>query len=100
MLMILHLVSVQVLEANLMKGGVELLETRPDQLTRNDIGGEQVLVEQALSDMLLVAVSFLVLTFNELWSAPLLCHCTSFVPKPQAVTMSQRGASNESKRRQ
>ncbi|XP_019934718.2 protein arginine N-methyltransferase 7 [Paralichthys olivaceus] len=34
----------QVLEANLMKGGVELLEMRPDQLTRNDIGGEQISV--------------------------------------------------------
>ena len=57
----------------------------PDQLTRNDIGGEQVLVEQASSEMMFVAGSFLVLTFNELWSASLLCHCTSFVPKPQAA---------------
>uniref|UniRef100_A0A8D2ZLX3 Protein arginine N-methyltransferase n=1 Tax=Scophthalmus maximus TaxID=52904 RepID=A0A8D2ZLX3_SCOMX len=34
----------QVLEANLIRGGVELLEMRPDQLTRNDIGGEQISV--------------------------------------------------------
>ncbi|KAG7231046.1 hypothetical protein INR49_025076 [Caranx melampygus] len=33
-----------VLEANLMKRGVELLEMRPDQLTSNDLGGEQISV--------------------------------------------------------
>lgn len=34
----------QVLEANSMKGGVELLETRPDQLTSSDLGGQQISV--------------------------------------------------------
>uniref|UniRef100_A0A3Q1CBD5 Protein arginine N-methyltransferase n=1 Tax=Amphiprion ocellaris TaxID=80972 RepID=A0A3Q1CBD5_AMPOC len=34
----------QVLEANSMKGGVELLEIRPDQLTSNDLGGQQISV--------------------------------------------------------
>ncbi|GAA6221228.1 protein arginine N-methyltransferase 7 [Lates japonicus] len=34
----------QVMEANLMKEGVELLEMRPDQLTSNDLGGEQISV--------------------------------------------------------
>lgn len=33
----------QMLEANSMKGGVELLEIRPEQLTTNDLGAEQVL---------------------------------------------------------
>ncbi|KAM7396311.1 hypothetical protein PAMP_019360 [Pampus punctatissimus] len=34
----------QVLEANSMKGGVELLEIRPEQLSSNDLGGEQISV--------------------------------------------------------
>lgn len=34
----------QVLEANSIRGGVELLEVRPDQLTSTDLGGEQVSV--------------------------------------------------------
>ncbi|KAJ3596639.1 hypothetical protein NHX12_003043 [Muraenolepis orangiensis] len=34
----------QVLEANSMKGGVELLETRADQLSSNDLGGLQISV--------------------------------------------------------
>ncbi|XP_060892325.1 protein arginine N-methyltransferase 7 [Labrus mixtus] len=34
----------QVLEANLKKGGVELLEIRPEQLTSSDVGGEQISV--------------------------------------------------------
>lgn len=38
--------SLQVLEANSVKGGVELLEIRPEQLTSNDLGGEQVPLEQ------------------------------------------------------
>ncbi|MEQ2197430.1 hypothetical protein XENOCAPTIV_029296, partial [Xenoophorus captivus] len=33
---------IQVLEANSVKGGVELLEIRPEQLTSQDLGGEQV----------------------------------------------------------
>ena len=41
--------SLQVLEANMMKGGVELLEMRPDQLTSDDLEGEQVHLEQAFS---------------------------------------------------
>lgn len=36
--------SLQVLESNSMKGGVELLEIRPDQLCNSDLGGEQVLM--------------------------------------------------------
>lgn len=32
-----------------MKGGVELLEIRPEQLTSNDLGGEQVALEHAAS---------------------------------------------------
>uniref|UniRef100_A0A3Q4MAD1 Protein arginine N-methyltransferase 7 n=1 Tax=Neolamprologus brichardi TaxID=32507 RepID=A0A3Q4MAD1_NEOBR len=36
--------SLQVLEANSMKGRVELLEIRPEQLTSNDVGGEQISV--------------------------------------------------------
>lgn len=31
------------MEANLMKGGVELLEIRPEQLTSSDLGEQQVL---------------------------------------------------------
>ncbi|XP_035521546.1 protein arginine N-methyltransferase 7 [Morone saxatilis] len=38
------LVIEQVLEANSMKGGVELLEIRPEQLTSNDVGAEQISV--------------------------------------------------------
>ncbi|XP_030222110.1 protein arginine N-methyltransferase 7 [Gadus morhua] len=34
----------QVLEANSMKGGVELLEIRADQLSSNDLGGQQISV--------------------------------------------------------
>ncbi|XP_054633188.1 protein arginine N-methyltransferase 7 [Dunckerocampus dactyliophorus] len=34
----------QVLESNSMRGGVELLEIRPEQLTNNDLGGEQISV--------------------------------------------------------
>lgn len=34
----------QVLEANSMKGGVQLLEIRPEQLTSNDLGAEQISV--------------------------------------------------------
>lgn len=34
----------QVLESNSIKGGVELLEIRPDQLTSNDLRGEQISV--------------------------------------------------------
>ncbi|XP_005751263.1 protein arginine N-methyltransferase 7 [Pundamilia nyererei] len=34
----------EVLEANSMKGRVELLEIRPEQLTSNDVGGEQISV--------------------------------------------------------
>ncbi|CAL8374457.1 unnamed protein product [Arctogadus glacialis] len=34
----------QVLEANSMKGGVELLEVRADQLSSNDLGGQQISV--------------------------------------------------------
>ncbi|XP_072242669.1 protein arginine N-methyltransferase 7 [Leuresthes tenuis] len=34
----------QVLEANSMKGGVELLEIRPEQLSSNDVGGKQISV--------------------------------------------------------
>ncbi|KAI3371727.1 hypothetical protein L3Q82_024284, partial [Scortum barcoo] len=34
----------QVLEANLMRRGVELLEIRPEQLSTNDLGGEQLSV--------------------------------------------------------
>ncbi|XP_056137721.1 protein arginine N-methyltransferase 7 [Lampris incognitus] len=34
----------EVLEANSMKGHVQLLEIRPDQLTCNDLGGEQISV--------------------------------------------------------
>ncbi|XP_029909720.1 protein arginine N-methyltransferase 7 [Myripristis murdjan] len=34
----------QVLEANSMTGGVQLLEIRPDQLTSSDLGGEQISV--------------------------------------------------------
>uniref|UniRef100_A0A8C2XUT4 Protein arginine N-methyltransferase n=1 Tax=Cyclopterus lumpus TaxID=8103 RepID=A0A8C2XUT4_CYCLU len=34
----------QVLEANSMEGGVELLEIRPEQLTSKDLGGEQISV--------------------------------------------------------
>uniref|UniRef100_A0A1A8DDB6 Protein arginine N-methyltransferase n=1 Tax=Nothobranchius kadleci TaxID=1051664 RepID=A0A1A8DDB6_NOTKA len=34
----------QVLEANSVRGGVELLEVRPDQLTSNDLRGEQISV--------------------------------------------------------
>uniref|UniRef100_A0A3Q3EPC9 Protein arginine N-methyltransferase n=1 Tax=Labrus bergylta TaxID=56723 RepID=A0A3Q3EPC9_9LABR len=34
----------KVLEANLKKGGVELLEIRPEQLTSSDVGGEQISV--------------------------------------------------------
>lgn len=34
--------SVQVLEANSMMGGVELLELRPEQLSSQDVGEEQV----------------------------------------------------------
>ncbi|XP_029993197.1 protein arginine N-methyltransferase 7 [Sphaeramia orbicularis] len=34
----------QVLEANSIQGGVDLLEVRPDQLTSTDLGGEQVSV--------------------------------------------------------
>uniref|UniRef100_A0A669B111 Protein arginine N-methyltransferase n=1 Tax=Oreochromis niloticus TaxID=8128 RepID=A0A669B111_ORENI len=37
-------VSLQVLEANSMKGRVELLEIRLEQLTSNDVGGEQISV--------------------------------------------------------
>uniref|UniRef100_A0A3B5ANT6 Protein arginine N-methyltransferase n=1 Tax=Stegastes partitus TaxID=144197 RepID=A0A3B5ANT6_9TELE len=36
--------SVQVLEANQMKGGVELLEMRPEQLSSSDLGGQQISV--------------------------------------------------------
>lgn len=35
--------SLQLMEANLMKGGVELLEVRPEQLTSSDLGEQQVL---------------------------------------------------------
>lgn len=41
--------SLQVLEANSIKGGVQLLEIRPEQLTSNDLGGEQVCLEQDFS---------------------------------------------------
>ncbi|KAK5868014.1 hypothetical protein PBY51_012461 [Eleginops maclovinus] len=34
----------QVLEANSMKGGVNLLEIRPEQLSSNDLGGDQISV--------------------------------------------------------
>ncbi|KAM8860586.1 protein arginine N-methyltransferase 7 isoform 2-T2 [Synchiropus picturatus] len=34
----------QVLEANALKGGVELLEVRPESLTAGDLGGEQISV--------------------------------------------------------
>lgn len=34
----------QVLEVNSMKGGVDLLELRPDQLNTNDLGGQQISV--------------------------------------------------------
>lgn len=40
--------SVQLLEANSMKGGVELLEIRPEQLTSNELGEQQVLWNQTL----------------------------------------------------
>lgn len=33
------------LEANRADGAVELLETRPEHLTSNDVGGEQVAAE-------------------------------------------------------
>uniref|UniRef100_A0AAX7VRL6 Protein arginine N-methyltransferase n=1 Tax=Astatotilapia calliptera TaxID=8154 RepID=A0AAX7VRL6_ASTCA len=39
-----HLTDTVVLEANSMKGRVELLEIRPEQLTSNDVGGEQISV--------------------------------------------------------
>lgn len=38
----------QLLEANSMKGGVELLEIRPEQLTSNDLGEQQVLWNNTL----------------------------------------------------
>lgn len=45
--------SLQVLEANSRKGGVELLEMRPEQLTSTDLGGEQVPVEEATVSLLI-----------------------------------------------
>lgn len=45
--------SLQVLEANSIKGGVQLLEIRPEQLTSNDLGGEQVCLEQDTSLLML-----------------------------------------------
>ena len=44
-LMLGYTYILQVLEANSMKGGVELLDIRPDQLTSSDLEGEQVLEE-------------------------------------------------------
>lgn len=40
-------VALQVLEANSMRGRVELLEVRPEQLSSDDLRGEQVPSEQA-----------------------------------------------------
>lgn len=42
MLLFLINVALQMLEANSKKGGVELLEIRPEQLTSQDLRGEQV----------------------------------------------------------
>lgn len=46
----------QLLEANSMKGGVELLEIRPEQLTSHDLGEQQVLWNNTL--VLLVGGKF------------------------------------------
>lgn len=46
-----YIIFLQVLEANSMTRGVELLEIRPDQLSSNDLGGEQVAVERYVSVM-------------------------------------------------
>ena len=76
-------VSLQVLEANSMKGAVELLEIRPEQLSSKDLGGEQV-QELAFSNVHFFLYSLL----NNVFIIHSVKHSVIF--KSQAVLINQK----------